>query len=86
MRCTSHYPEMCHTVVRAHRVIAIHVYSLYLIDLVRQRSPLTEAAETKVLGRGFSRPIFTIENCLRNYWKLPSTFVLIDVSLNSRAR
>ena len=47
---------------------------------------LTEAAETKVLGRFFWRPIFTIENCLRNYWKLLSTFALIGVSLNSRAR
>ena len=47
---------------------------------------LTEAAETKVLGRFCWRPIFTIENCLRNYWKLPSTFALIDVSLNSGAR
>ena len=34
----------------------------------------------------FWRPIFTIENCLLNYWKLPSPFALIDVSLNSRAR
>ena len=34
----------------------------------------------------FWRPIFTIENCLRNYWKLPSSFALIDVSLNSLAR
>ena len=37
---------------------------------------LTEAKETKVLGRGFLRPIFTIENRLRNYWKLPSTSAL----------
>ena len=34
----------------------------------------------------FWRPIFTIENCLRNYWKLPSSFALIDDSLNSLAR
>ena len=47
--------------------------------------PLTEAAETKVLGRVFWPPIFTIENCPRNYWKLPSTFALIDISLYSRA-
>ena len=46
----------------------------------------TGAGETKVLGRFFWRPIFTIENCLRNYWKLPSSFALIDVSLNSLAR
>ena len=54
------------------------------IDLVRQRSPLAEAADTKVLGRVFWRRIFTIENCVRNYWKLSSTFALIDVSLTSR--
>ena len=46
----------------------------------------TGAGETKVLGRVFWRPIFTIENCLRNYWKLPSSFALIDVSLNSLTR
>ena len=52
--------------------------------LVRQRSPPAEAAETKVLGRVFWRRIFTIENGVRNYWKLSSTFALIDVSLTSR--
>ena len=42
---------------------------------------LTEEAESKVLGRFVWRPIFIIENCPRNYWKLPSTVALIDVSL-----
>ena len=65
---------------------------MYLIQTTAQytfsanvRHP-TGAGETKVLGRVFWRPIFTIENCLRNYWKLPSSFALIDVSLNSLSR
>ena len=47
---------------------------------------LTDATETKVMGRVILRPIFTIENCLRNSLNLPSTFAKIEVSLNSRAR
>ena len=56
------------------------------IDLFRQRSPSNGSGRNYGIGSVFWRPIFTIENCLRNYWKLPTSFALIDVSLNSLAR
>ena len=58
----------------------------FQIDLFRQRSPPNGSGINYGIGSGFWRPIFTIENCLRNYWKLPSSFAFIDVSMNSLAR
>ena len=69
--------------VHAARLMALIIDQYTFSANVRH---LTEAKETKVLGRIFLRPIFTIDNCPRNYWKLPSTFALIDFSLNSRTR
>ena len=70
--------------------VLVHKHNCLLfgtpIDLFRQRSPSNGSGRNYGIGSGFLASYLTIENCLRNYWKLPSSFALIDVSLNSQAR